>query len=503
MTAPRFLIILMLGIAGILPCAYLYGELSNLTSNDPYPVYTTEDPHTFLNRRRMQALGGHEVYGPFERTQISISGFRQSASVGNDFFKREVDLGDLLGRWNVLGLFYPERDGNTEIQERLFEALGITQAERLSCFNPSPVGHQVNLADPSVSDPNKEFGFFRVPMRYRKFGIRADIQIDLCEGFVFQIQTGVADLRQTASFVDLTCQATGLSCPVSDCNITPTDESGCSTQTVTTGDCANQNCCIDIFNCECKTLVINKIMDQFETIVTPTLHLIVREFHRTDPEDTRLILYWRHMYEINRLRPTWARFIITPFVEAGVVIPTGRRKCWNHLFDLPSGNDGHWGAGMNGGFTINWLETVEIGVEAGFTKYKDRVLKKYPVPTNQLQAGVFPQLAKLCKDPGINWSWAVTMSAYHFFERLSFWVQFVMVSHSEDCFKIICADTPVKNILIKKMHEESKWESVMCNMAFNYDISPNIELGALWQAPVKRRNAYKSTTVMGSIIVRF
>lgn len=465
--------------------------MTNLTSNDPYPIYTTADPHNFLNIREKQALKGYEVYGAPERAQISISGYRQSASTGSTVNREDVELGDLTGRWNVLGLFFPEPDGSTAVEQLLLSVLNITQAEKDKCFNSNPGADEVNLADPSNSDVNKEFGFFTVPIKYRKAGLRFDIDIDLVCGFAFKIQGGVADLRQTATFVDLTCSATGLACPTHD--------------PAGTGDaCVNETCCIDIFTCECKKLVIDKIMKQFDSIITPTLGLNASNYHTVGAEDTRLTLYWRRMYEINRLRPSWARFIITPFLEAEVAIPTGKKGCPHALFALPLGNDGHWGYGFNGGFTIDWVDTVEIGFEASMTKFHSRRVCDVPVPTHELQSGVFPRLATLIRSPGTNWAFMATLSAYHFLDRLSFWFQYAFVNHDQDCFTILSTNAgSASNIILKKMIANSKWESQVANVGFNYDISPNIALGVLWQAPLRRRNAYRSTTIMGSIVVSF
>lgn len=469
-------------------------SLSNLTKNDPYPVYTSADPYVFLRSREKQEIRGGEVYGPHEVARISFSIFRQTAKWGTNYNGESSELGDLGGRWNVLGLFYPESNGNTDTQQKLFHALGITSAEQTSCFNPNGV----NLADPAQTDINKEFGFFKVPIKYRKQGVRFEVNLDLYCDFMFQIQMGVCDIRQTVTFLDLTCGATGIACPVRGCNTT---ESSCATN----GTCPDQTCCIDIFNCECKKLTIDKIMKQFDSIITPTLGLNARDFHRTAAEDTRLSLYWSHLFVVNEFRgPSWAKFMITPFIAGQVSAPTGRDACPRVLFDLPSGNDGFWGYGFTTGVTIDWLETVEIAIEAGMTKWDKRTISGVPVPINENQSGVFPRFADLRVEPGTNWNFNATLSAYHFLDRLSFYAQFVMVDHSEDCFTLLSttASTPA-TVDLKKMRELSSWQSMFVNSALNYDISPNIALGVLWQAPVKRRNAYYSTTVLGSLVVTF
>jgi hypothetical protein len=478
--------------------------ISNLTKNDPYPVYTTADPHWFLLQRARQEYKGYEMYGkpdwrPYnllEKFQFSASGYRQSANYGRNVDCHIVPLGDLTGRWNVLGLFYPEADGNTDILDQLLDALDITDEEIEHCFNPAE--GMVNLADPSQSDTRKEFGFFSVPIKYRKFGARFDIQFDLFCDFVFQVQGGVAELRQTASFLDLTCGATGLNCPVNGCqNLTPCPEGEEAT-------CITNSCCIDIFTCDCKRLTIDKIMKEFECIITPTLNLCSANYYETAAEDTRFLLTWRRMFEINRNRPGWAHFLCMPWLTANVSAPTGKKVPANWLFALPTGNNGHWGYGFDAGIAMDFVETVEIAFEASMTRWSSRCYCFYPVPTNCLQSGVFPRQADVCIRPGTNWNFGATLGAYHFVDRLSVWIQYIIVSHQEDCFKRFITDGyPESNIDKMKLVENSKWEVQLFNVGFNYDISPNITLGALWQAPFKQRNAYRSTTVMGSLILVF
>ena len=61
----------------------------------------------------------------------------------------------------------------------------------------------------------------------------------------------------------------------------------------------------------------------------------------------------------------------------------------------------------------------------------------------------------------------------------------------------------IANVKVKKMEQESAWTSSFVDVHFDYDVSENIVLGFLWQAPVSQTFAYRPTTVMGSIIVQY
>lgn len=505
MTALRSKLVLLIGM--LISNSFLY-SISNLNNNDPFPIFTTIDPHYFLNVNRKNWVKGYECPRPPEIMRLSFSGFRQSATCGravhpNAGFNCDlnppddfVPLGNLKGRWNMLGLFYPTTnpDGtlNFSNEQLLLTSLNITST---TCFNPNGT----NLADPSQMDVTRHFGFFNVPIKYRKVGLRFELDLELYWGFFLKIQGGVADLRQTVSFVDLTCSATGLSCPVPAC-LPP---ESCPNQVPPGDTCAMDSCCIDIFTCDCKTLVIDKIMKQRD-LVAEIIGVNIRDYHKTALEDTRVELFWRHMWEINKSKPGWPYFIITPWAALEMSAPTGTTACPTQLFALSTGNNGHWAWGAQAGTTIDFAETVELAFETCVTAFNCKKYCNVPVPTNQFQAGIFDTFATLGIKPGVNWYIAATLSAYHFLDRLSFYFQYFFITHDKDCFSVFSTTAPTPgNVLVSKMREESDWQVQLANVALNYDISPNIALGFLWQAPIKQRNAYRSTTIMGSIVINY
>jgi hypothetical protein len=203
--------------------------ISNLTNNDPYPVYTSAYSHEYLTTNLRNAYKGGEDLGQ-ERIQFSVSPFRQAAVVGRDINKQKVPLGDLTGRQNFVGLFYAEDclpNQNTDIQDKLFTALDcanqLQPGQMKSLLYPPPSSANSHdgapcgaVIDPAYSDPNNQFGFFSVDETYRKYGVRFQADINLYCNFGLRLQTGFVDIRQIPVFNDQTCQATGISCPVPD-----------------------------------------------------------------------------------------------------------------------------------------------------------------------------------------------------------------------------------------------------------------------------------------------
>ena len=266
----------------------------------------------------------------------------------------------------MISLFYPgdnENNNNNTVQQTLFNVLDIDQAELTEMCNTTGGGPNLFgvLTTPSHRDPREEFGFFSVPIKYRKWGVRFQAEFYLGWDIGLQVQTGVCDVIQTSSFIDRTCLALGRDCP--------------------TGVCAPTCCDIDQFGCACKQTVILQVMDQYRKIAE-TLRLDYRNYN-DNVQDTRVNLFWRRVFPINEDREGWPYFLMMPFLSLEGLIPTGNKVNPNQLFALPGGNDGHGGLGFTAGLNFDFVETIEIGVQAALTEYFARNYCNYPVPVNE------------------------------------------------------------------------------------------------------------------------
>lgn len=482
-------------------------SISMMNRSDPYPVYTSNDPTDFLTTSvRNHLKSGYEEIRDRDHFTLSLSPFRQSADhaqtdkcvpdstiVSNGQVCNQVLIGNIYGPWNMLALFYPENNGNTAVQEYLLTALGIetpntcTDSEiTCTCLDA--------IITPSLSDPDKKFGFLDVPVKYRKVGLRLEAEFLLGCDVGLQLQTGVANIRQGAVFKDLTCTATGVACPV-------TDSQGTASY-----------CEIAYWDCACKQIVMHDITSQVKKIAA-MLNQNACNFEETTAEDTRLRLFWRHAFPVNysvsRAKQDWPRYVIMPYITIDGIFPTSKTVCANYLFAVPDGNNGHFGGGVTAGFTIDFEETIAIGFEAGGTLFSKKTYCNFPLPTSWLQTGIYPHTGNVTVCPGSNWNVGVLLNAYHFLDRLSFYAQYMMVNHSADCFTInsinpVNGQTSAKStILTNKLSQNSKFFASMVNVGLSYDISPNMALGFFWQAPCQRRQAYRSTTVMGSFILTY
>lgn len=162
--------------------------MSSNNYTDPYPIYTSLDMHYFLYGKERQWLKGlsESKEKETERVGFYISPFFQFADRGRDINNNQEYLGDINGRWNMIGLLF----GQTPDGQTLAPAL---QAAKDNIF-----GYGITEIDnPGVYvDPSKQFGFFAVPLRYQKFGGRVEFDLRFFKDFGIAVQTGYSCICQ-------------------------------------------------------------------------------------------------------------------------------------------------------------------------------------------------------------------------------------------------------------------------------------------------------------------
>ena len=469
--------------------------------NDPFPMYTTLDPHYFLYEREKQLMFGYpDEKGTPERIMISISPFGQNATEAKtinatycpipDFITNScqgqcdqvfcanpatppcnlcsnaIPLGDIDGRWNLLGLLAgPFPVGFNPPSVPLF----TTASNGL--FPGSPPGtitsNQIDIVNALPCDPR--FGYVSVPLKYRKRGIRWDIEAQICGDFGLQFQGGVAEISQVLNpcFTNLTVPgSSATSCAGNEFSAT------------------NINCFL------------------FEQLVplARQLGMNICNFTKWGFEDMFVSLYWRHAHIINFNRDlSWARLLLIPFFRIGGGIATGQAKDPSVIFSLPFGNNGSNSVNFNVGMNFDFVETIEVGGEVGYSHFFKKDFTNFRVPTNVMQSGIFPFATNVSVKPGDSAYVAGKLAAYHFVDRLSFYFQWVFVHHRKDCITLLDSDPAF--LQVDDQNPQAKcpntvWRVQLGNIAFTYDISPNLALGFLWQQMFHVRNAYNSTTAL-------
>jgi hypothetical protein len=497
--------------------------ISSLAKNDPYPMFTTLDPQEFLltqDKLLLKGLTDAEHYWK-EHVSISVSPFYQRARCGktfcgdaflgidnrcvanicNDVIGRPVpiELGDIAGRWNMLALLFGDLPEGQTLPPLLQEAQD-------NLFGGPPTLEE----EVTAIDPEQMFGCFSVPLKYTKQGVRFDFEANICDDLCFGVQIGVSNITQCVpqtfvmtttfndvttrlgtyfdtrrlGFINLTCTAgntctdqamcPGINQTTSTCNSTPSGTFECTDLTAQEVDC--------------------NLMRQLHGIAHE-IGLNIGSFDKTSIEDIRLRLYWRHPYPAPRCNDS-ADALIIPYLLLEGSFGTGAKVHPSKAFSLPFGNNGSNAIAFTAGLNFDMPETVEFGLEAGFTHFSKEDFCDFRVPNFAGQTGIFPFSTAVTIQPGNNWHFAAKLSAYHFLECLSFWFQYVIVHHLKDD---ICLKNPDPAFLPGVLEERSRFQSQMGNFVLNYDITPCVSIGFLWQAPFVQRNSYRSTTYLFSV----
>lgn len=448
------LFIFLLGISGS-----LFGNfLSQNSRHDPYPMYTSRDPHHFLYMHdRLDTKGYESGKQHAEKIGLGLSVWGQNSDSAKDFDKNVISPGNLDGRWSMIGLLMGETPQGKVLPTSLETAINA-----LYPSEPRPI------TNPLLIDQNELCGFFDVQTKYKARGFRFDWSFQIVGDIGLMIEGGLSDICYTVrQFNDLTSQA-GKLCGTGD-------------------DCPS-----------CDTCNVQQYLMCPLKVIAQEIGLDICNFHKNFLEDFRAHLYWRHAYEINYSQKEgedWPEMLLMPFLVASASAATGTRKEPNKAFGLSTGNNDHNAVGFTAGLMLDFVDTIEIGAEGGFTHFFEHDFCNYRVPNSLCQSGIYPFTTDVCINPGHNWHFAATLNARHFLDRLSFYFQYVIVQHQKDSIKVKNGDTAFKPELLEKI---SDWKYQGANIGFNYDISPDISIGFLWQAPLQQQRVFRNTTVMFS-----
>ena len=453
--------------------------LSSLAKNDAYPVFTTLDPHAFLDMaKRIKYRDEEHAEAKKENASIAVSPFGQNADRGKSIAAEPrvvsltgqpeptqplanqlIELGDLTGRTSMIALLFGSAPAGKSLA-----TTSPTLAEAREFFFP---GQPEPIEDPTKIDPEQKFAYFSFPLTYRKRGVALDFSVRLFGDLGLNIKTRVSNIRQTVrEFRDLTAESS---------------------------DDATKMIDFEVKDVE------NLLMKELREIARE-IGLDIGNFNETSIEELRAGLFWQHVYEINSNQDDWPHYLFIPFVQLTGSASPGKKRELRKLFGLPFGNNDHSAIGFTAGLNFDFVDTIEVGVEVGVTHFFDHDFTDVFVPNDKFQRNIYPYRTDITVSPGHNWHFGAKISAYHFLDNLSFYFQYIMIEHEADDVKLKKNDPAFVPELLNRI---SSFHTKIANIAFNYDISPNATLGFLWQAPLEQRNSYRSTTLMLGFNVTF
>ncbi len=509
-----------------------HGIITTLAKNDPVPPYTVDNPFALLGTRRYEYLKGRDTDDSHDKhMSIEIMPFYQRSNRGADACGNATELGDINGRWNMISILpYNETapSGTTEytntntnlpcgcefpqvlinIRNDLISEIQQLATTEGSLRTPDELSSAQGLLDLQQTNTTNQqnFGFLSVPMQYKKRGIRFNAQFYLGKGIGGDFQTGLADIHQCATYTDRTIYSQGEN--NNPFNNAASGESPDDPAYVTSSTWVQI----------CKT-VSRVLMSNLDTILSSTeICQNNCTFKEKSIEDLHGEIFWRYPLEMNKEQSPadYPKFLFIPFIALGGTFATADTKNPCDLLALPFGNNGHSAIRARGGFSFDFYETLQLNFEAGGTFFRDRKFCCQPIPNNCYQNFLYPFQTDIMYCPGNNWHTVLGIYARNFLSQWSASFNYIFVSHEKDCIELQCNNyaagpEATQSTCRQDIHPfkpsvlecNSEWSVQVFDASLTYNISPDFTLGVLLQIPIKRKNAYRSSTYMGSLYMSF
>jgi len=501
----------------------LQGYVSSLDKFDPFPVFSAIDPQDFLlDRTKLKAEGTDWWHWVGNHCMVSVSGFFQTAHDGKPFDGGDlpvvsvidgtpttantigtqyVPLGDLTGRTPMIPLVMSTAvpcpapcptPGATEtvihppttadygpLLQAAAEALfALTSDPNVPNPPLPPIPNIEDVIDPgNLSAGDKEtaptppvlpgFGFFSLPYKYQLRGVRADILIDLFSCVGLHLRGGFAS--------------------VCDVPKPPINETGCVQP-----ECPFDPTAGALYPGVTFANVNNYLMNEFDCIIKE-IGMSNKPYQRTGLEELMVELYWRYPFSLNKERDDWLQILAIPYLEGGFAYSPADAVNTSQLYGHMIGNNKHWAAGLVAGICFDFVETVEIGAEVGYTHFFAECFDCFRVPNSKLQNNIYPFMTEVSVQPGHNMHYALKLTARNFLEKLSGYFQFIALEHTEDCISLL---NPDPAFVPSTLAHKTGFKVKVANIGITYPLTPNFIAGFMWQAPLSQRNAARTTTIM-------
>ena len=487
-------------------------DITTLNNNDPMPMFTTQYPYALLGIAEQEYIKSNHRTACPNHFGLAITPFYQRASSGKDTCGNKAELGDIKGLWNMLALLNDTADTNpSPCSIPLLTTIGDTLLEEIEkvfgseADTPTELNTIKHILETQQSNSllRQTFGYFSVDAKYNKRGVRFQIESVLCGGFGFSLKSGISSISFCPNFIDQTASATQYN------PLAPKIVDGSDT-----------NISISSWEGVIK-IVSNEVMSQLDAIAK-AIDLDICPYRKTDMEDLYGELFWRHPFQINKRARTgeWPKFLFIPMMVLGGSLDIAKPVDPSKAFAIPAGNNGHRSWYVRGGFSFDFYETINLSVAAGYTAFNSKNFNNVFVPSSQAQSSIFPCKVSICKKPGSNFDSSIGFNSYHFLagtnsplDKLSFYFQYRYMSHqtdtitlnqdSADCNSSTYTAEELALFLPNHLECVSGFSVQVFNIGFNYDISPNMLIGFAAQIPYKRKGAFRSTTLLGSMEFTF
>lgn len=479
-----------------------------------------------------------------------------------------------LGMNDVPGVRIKNVDSSGEINP---DSIGLMVPDQLMYDYSNYKNSYFGLIQlPQSRDPQKLFGYGYYNAKYTKFGIRGTFEWKITENYGIKIYTGFSNLD--IDQINITDTSMNYQGPTAAYMYARYPDQIYNVTTATTPQVSGpyqqpnlyqltpydspimDNTSNAMFNSNFynTTELKNYLPDEFKSAFLQDVQynldnlgkLINQDFKPYSAQsfdDTTFELFYRRliMYNTKSKLPHGQKeenkiehmpFTLLPMAAVHITVPIAPRVPGNKVFARPIDNNGHVELGANLGIEFDFVNNIAFGCDVGFSWYNSSYYSNVPVPTNQLNEGIYLYSANFVKNPGFSYTCGVGMQVDKLFDCTNFFFEYRVVRHAQDTFDVKSVNnlltiqrmqdthtapatdsvqtldtipngilylnfnetppypTPL-SVVTSHLAEISSWSVQMLNITFNYEIQDDMMIGFAYQQPVSLRNALNATTL--------
>jgi hypothetical protein len=395
-----------------------------------------------------------------KRFGFSFVPFYQHSKGAKNKDGSKVFEGDRLGRWFMPGLV----QGSAAAPGGSLS--GGSTPNLLIAQGALGSRNSVSYISDTFTDTRSNFGYFSVPIEYRKFGLRHNIFLRFGHGFEARLRAGVVYYEQTPSLLDQTTNAAG-------------DFSALDIQsTVTT-----------MMTGPARALLFNEI------------GLNVDRDHHTAFEDTHIEVSWHRSFGLTD-EDNEHTVSVMPCIAVGGWLPTGRKQDQDRAMSLGTGN-GFYGVTVDGALNFAFPGTIHLGLGGAVAYFESKRETNKRMPSSDMQSTLYPWKVTVRRRLGTTWNVHLGMYAPRFLDKLSAYVNYIYTCHERDSIRM--ADTDARNALFKpaKFERESSFHSQSLHGGLKYEIATELSIGLAVNFHLTGRKMYRTTTILGDLEFKF
>jgi len=340
-----------------------------------------------------------------------------------------------------------------------------------------------------TSSSPEYLGCFSIPTEYMKAGLRFEINLNISKNLDLTIQAGGVQVQHKLLQPIINLTSTGNSTIYSGMWVYQFP-----TGVMTTGQTAAK----DAFN--------DQITNNMEELlsVSDGIGFEYKDYNKFQTEDVRMCLSFKYPLIKNisaeAIAEEYQTLVFTPYAQIAGSMPAGSSLEYKNALEISSGNNGHFACGGTIGLSCDFLETIQIGMEAGYDYFFSAVHKNRPCPNNKYQKILYPYKRDIKVQPGANSHFSVYMSSYQFVKNINFYCGFEYLNHLQDTHTLVEEN---KYFIPEMLNNHTEWNSQMLTAGLNADITPDFNFGMVMQFPVSQRNAANTSSIGASLSFLF